>query len=231
MPSIEVFARDSVGVEGSAVIDSRYSFTVQFLLGAYLQSRLAAQIEGESATRVTEEDRVVHRSHVASAVMQSCASLESAISEICEHGPGHHMGSNGVDATAREFLRPLAGMIDKQSALARFDTVLHLLGKPSFARGTQPYQDATLLVKLRNEVVHYKSQWRSAGEQSRLMLSLKQQGLSAPPFYMDAMFFPHQCLSAARAEWAVRTAVAFLDAFFDKLGSGNVLDGYRASLP
>jgi hypothetical protein len=43
-------------------------------------------------------------------------------------------------------------------------------------------------------------------------------------------FFPYECLSAACARWAVRSAVAFLKAVYDRLGIPSPLEPYATHL-
>src|SRR3972149_3207508 len=79
------------------------------------------------------------------------------------YGPGHPLGSNGLDSEARNFLAPVADIIDGESVLERYQLVLHLRGKRRLDRGEEPWQDTALVVRVRNELVRYKSRWRGAG--------------------------------------------------------------------
>jgi hypothetical protein len=162
--------------------------------------------------------------------MQATAALECEIWEVVVYGPGHHRGSGEIDREARDFLAPLAEVIDRESVLERYWLVLHLLKKNSLDRGAQPWQDASLVVRLRNELVHYKSRWGDDLEGSALLQALQNKNHPKPPFVKTANFFPYQCLSAACASWGVRACVAFLDAFYTNLGFPNRLDPYRARL-
>src|SRR5205085_1914863 len=97
--------------------------------------------------------------YVVGSVMQSAASLESEIWEIYNHGPGHHLGSNGVDQQARDLLLPYAKKLERKPALEKYRVVLHLLGKAPMDPDEEPVQDAMLVIGLRNEIMHYKSRW------------------------------------------------------------------------
>jgi len=136
-----------------AVANTRYSFTAQFLRGGAIFTHRAYEIEAGADASISDELRSEQVACVVGAVTQAAAALEAEISEILIHGPGHHLGSNGVDATARDFLSPLASAIDREPTLRRYDLVLHLLGKPAL-KGARPYQDADLLTRLRNELIH-----------------------------------------------------------------------------
>jgi hypothetical protein len=73
--------------------------------------------------------------------MQSAAAIEAESADVLTHGPGHHLGSNGIDTAARNFLAPLAEMIDRQQEpLERYQLMLHLLQKAPLGRGEQPWQ-------------------------------------------------------------------------------------------
>jgi hypothetical protein len=94
---------------------------------------LARQLEEKPVQYITGADRVAHQSHVVSAIMQACASLEAEIWEVLAHGPGHHLGSNGIDRAARDLLGPVAELVDRhRDTLARYEIVLHLLHRAAF---------------------------------------------------------------------------------------------------
>jgi hypothetical protein len=215
-----------------ATIDSRYSFGSQFLRGAAMFARSARQLEAVQAPSISDDLRADHRAFVAAAIMQSTAGLEAEISEIVMHGPGFHLGTTGVDAPARDFLAPLEPLIDREQSLDRYQTVLHLLRKPQLDRGAEPFQSAALLVRLRNELTHYKSQWVSDMTTSRLLKTLEQRRFTRPAFVPEsASFFPHGCLVADCAVWAVASAHAFLRAFYSQVGVSCSLDYFKPPLP
>lgn len=200
-------------------------------MAAAMQARIATEIESRPAPSVSEDDKVAHKGFVVGAIMQATASLECEIWEVMTHGPGHHLGSNGMNLNARDFLAPVADVIDGESVLERYALVLHLLRKAPLDRSAQPWQDTSLVVRLRNELVHYKSRWGKDLERSKLLRSLQNKSHPKPPFIQgSANFFPHECLSASCASWAVQSCIAFLDAFYINLGFANRLDPYRTRL-
>ena len=211
--------------------DSRYFFTGQFLEASAMFVRRARAIEADGSAATDDAVRCEHRGLVCAAIMQCAAALETESHEICTHGPGSHLGSNGTDGEARKFLRPVAKLIDDQSTLERFDLILHLLRREPLEKGANPYQSAALVVRLRNEIVHYKSRWGSQLERVKLYASLRSLHLTPPPFADSGLnFFPHRCLGAECGAWALASVVAFLDKFYVSLGITSCLDGYRARL-
>ena len=173
-----------------AILDLRYTFTGQFVHGAANFARHAHEIEGASG--FTDEAVADHRAHVVGAVMQSAAAIESEIAEILMHGPGHHLGNDGASISARDFLLPVADVIDRQPPLRKYQLTLHLLNKPALDRGAQVYQNTDLLFRLRNELVHYKSKWASQmNDQTSVFVRLEALRFEKPPFTLpDMTFFP-----------------------------------------
>src|SRR4051812_29616230 len=206
---------------------TRYSFTTQFIAGSLLLVRRAVEIE--ALPTPTDLEKAEHRSIVIAAIMQSSAALETELSEIVLYGPGCHLGSNGTDHDAQRFLEPLEPLIDKQAGvLNRWQTIMHLLGKGRFDPGAQPFQDADLLVSLRNELVHHKSQWGGALSKKTLVGRLMQKGFSVPPWALAGHNdFPYRILVAECAIWAATAATNFLDAAYQRLGVEGVLDRNR----
>jgi hypothetical protein len=212
-------------------IQLRYSFTAQFLRGAAILANRAHHIENEAGDAVSDEVQAEHRSYIIGTVIQCAAGLEAEISEIVQYGPGHHLGSNGIDESARAFLQPLAEMIDSQQTVKRYELVLHLLGRPPLDRGRDPHQATTLLIRVRNELVHYKSKWEMEMDQQKLFVSLRHLKLERPPFISPTQnFFPHQCLNASLASWSVATTVAFMDSFYSALGITSPLKAHEPYL-
>jgi hypothetical protein len=229
--AVKVSGGANVLVGGTATMDVRSSFTVTFMCACAGFARQASDIEVANPNSIDDATCIEHRGLVIAAVMQSVAALEAESWEVTSFGPGHHLGSNGIDVQALNFLQPLAGIIDRESVLNRYWMILHLLRRPPLDRGTQPWQDADLLVRLRNELVHYKSKWGQEMERQKLFKLLKDLHHPSPPFVKGGMnFFPHECLSAACAKWAVRTAAAFIESFYDRLDIPSPLKPYSTHL-
>lgn len=163
--------------------------------------------------------------------MQCAAALETEAHEACVHGPGAHLGSNGIDRQAQQFLLPVADIVDDQNTMSRFELILHLLNKAPINRGAEPFQSAALVVRLRNELVHYKSRSGTEMERNKLFATLRSLGHKPPPYTDPLMnFFPHRCLSADCGEWALTSVIAFLEAFYSSLGVPSRFANYRSRL-
>jgi hypothetical protein len=162
--------------------------------------------------------RTEHRGLATAAIMQCAAAVEAETAELTMHGPGSHLGSDHTDMKALEVLALLAEFIDDQDALTRYQIILHILNKRPLSEGAQPWQDMALLVRLRNELIHYKSKWGKEMDRQKLFKALKHMRLPKPPFVpLNASFFPHLFLGAGSSVWAVRTSVAFINVVYDHL--------------
>jgi hypothetical protein len=202
-----------------ALVVVRTSFTAAYLRSAAQFVHEAFVLETVAGDNRQEDLVDRHRGHVVGAIMLSVAALESELYELAHHGPGHHLGSGGTDGDAKAYLQPLASMIDEQSSLDRVAVLLHLLRKPPFETGKQPWQDARLVISLRNELVHYKSNWPGEIEKPKLFKALEELGFRPPPFSKDAYnFFPDRCLGAYCARWAVEAISEFIRALYERLG-------------
>jgi hypothetical protein len=211
-------ARSISAVRSTAVLSTRYNFTAQLLRGAAIFTHRARELD---QPKISEKEQAEHLA----------AALETEIYSIAKYGPGHHLGSNNIADAGRQLLFPSADEIDRQETLPRYNSVLQLLKKHAFDKGRNPYQDADLLVKLRNELIHFKSEWGEELDQKDILKGLKSLKFDKPSFVdLSTNFFPLQCLSASLASWAVTTGVNFIDECYRKLEVPSPLDDHKTNL-
>ncbi len=220
----------------SATIDSRFSFTAQFLMGAAYQAAEAHLIEDEYDARAAKEDpehvRMVHRTHVVGAIIQAVACLESDTYSVLVHGPGHHLGSGGTNLNARDLFTPRLDELEKMNALQRMKEVAKLMEGTAISLGAPEFEDANDARKLRNEIIHYKSKNNRKRMKENFFLALEKRQFAPPPFCAGAghIFFPHRCLSAACATWVVRACRRALDEFYRCISTPSPLAAHGARL-
>jgi hypothetical protein len=89
----------------------------------------------------------------------------------------------------------------------------------------QPYQRADLLIRLRNALVHFHSEWvdlkaKDAGDTKleKLGRRLKAEFQPNPHISPHLPYFPYRCLGSGCAVWAVKSARAFADNFGKRIG-------------
>jgi hypothetical protein len=204
----------------TATADTRYTFTVQYLEASTIFVRRARVIESMPIQDVDDSLRIEHRGLVCSVIFQCVAALDTETHETCTYGPGAYLGSDHTDDDSKAYLSPLATVIDDQDTMSRFNLVLHLLRKEPIDTGREPFQSAAMVVRLRNEIVHYKSRWGEEMKTSKLFSALEGKRFRPPPFFPPGgmNFFPHRCLSADCATWALKSSVNMLDAFYTAIG-------------
>jgi hypothetical protein len=117
----------------------------------------------------------------------------------------------------------------KLKALEKWQFLLIFADKPRLDAGASPYQDASLLVTLRNLFAHAKPETVSAGEPNRIERMLRRKfddnrlmaGSSNP-------WWPDHCLGHGCADWAISSALALADAVSGELGISPNYDRVRA---
>jgi hypothetical protein len=125
-------------------------------------------------------------------------------------------------------LRAVDAILGKEDLFGSLSAITesgYLLDRTPFDRGAQPYQDAQALVNLRNELVHYKPQFRTGAseepvEVAKWIKGLADKRFSVNPFTGDQNpFFPDRCLSHGCTVWAWNAALMFCDEFSTELES------------
>jgi hypothetical protein len=216
---------------GTAIADSRYVFTFQFLQASDFFSNKAAHLEVSAITH-TESERARHRAFVVGAIMQAVAALEAEVHEITHQGPGSYLGSNDSTREGQLKLAPFRDEIDKLKGLPnRFDEILRVLGKAWPSEKSKLRDDAGILVALRNRLVHYKSVTGQKMDQQAFFTQLQALNLPSPPWATPTNnFFPHHALSSGCARWATETAISYLKQVYSLLELPTYLERFGCRL-
>lgn len=224
----------------SITISHRHYLSISHLSAAALFAKQCLELESSSGcTAIDGIERRKHNAYAVSSVIVSAAFLEATINELfadCSEGlyperintlPAKHlMGrlwKKGIPRTA------------SFSILEKYEIALELNAKSAIDKSVNPYQDVKLLVELRNALIHYepetivscggndatklhKFETRFQGKFERNRLT----GVGNP-------FYPDKLLGAGCAKWAVKAAVAFTDAFFQKVGVPATYEHVRST--
>jgi hypothetical protein len=166
-----------------------------------------SQAEQNVGFKWSEDDRREHRSYVTASILASATFLEASINELYASAEYSYLEVGGkLPEEERIRLTGVADLIANNRFLDKFQITLHLLGREGFDQGAKVYQDAKMLVGLRNELVHYKPQRRWAGddiEPDKWARGLASKRFSLNPFSNEGgPFFPDRCLSHGCAVWA-----------------------------
>lgn len=218
----------------SFTVMSREYLSADHLFTALHNSAMCAKRENELMGKRTVDP--CHRSYAMAAVLSAVSFLESLVNEVFEdvrdklklddtrvkgiRRPGRRAMTAFWEATDRGQYR----LLDK------FDMALLLNSKESFNKGEQPYQDAKLLVDLRNALVHFRPEWHEHGTpgklETRLAMRMKPSGLI--PADYAAPWVPVKVLGASCAEWSVQTVQNFADQWTTRLAIARTYESQVA---
>jgi hypothetical protein len=189
------------------------------------RDRAKAIEEKNSHSEVDGATREEHRAYVVGAIMLAVGFLEATINEAyTDASEGHLAQLQGASEETIESWARLweLGSIDRASVLEKFQIALIVGRFKPFDKGVEPYQSASLLVKLRNELVHFRPAWASGTDEHGRSAELErklQRRFSPNPFVAEGNpFFPDKCLSHGAAAWAESASTDFVRDFFPRAG-------------
>lgn len=150
------------------------------------------------------------RSYASGCVMSATASLEALINELFIF-PHCGLRTMFTDFEAEFWGK---GGVERKPILEKYQLALKMLGKPTFQRGSSPYQDAWALIELRNALVHFKPLWDPERERAVELVEVLDGKYATSPFVDDgADFVTVKSMSAGNARWVVQTALSFISEF------------------
>lgn len=116
------------------------------------------------------------------------------------------------DATRLKALPVMASAL-RLSTIERYDYIHRDILSQPLDKSQGCAQDAANLIKLRDEVVHYKTEYRHDAKTSAQLEGRLRGKFSLCPFHCANVFFPERCVSADSAGWCIRTAERFMKEF------------------
>jgi hypothetical protein len=163
-----------------------------------------------------------HYAYVVGAISSAVMGLEAYINQIyldaCDRD---YNKLGGLDETAIALLAEWWPRLEASHAdtLLKYQHALLVASKTALPKGETPYQDAESLILLRNVLTHYKPEWDDAPRQHGKVRSRLEDRFSCNALYPDAyLWFPHRCLGAGCARWAVGAAEEFVHGFCTRFG-------------
>ena len=214
-------------------------YSIQHAQAAAYFARQASSIESNPDDE-TEQARVALHAYVASTLFSSVAFLEALANELyadAAQPDGGHLSA--LPERDRALIAELGATetIQKAPVLSKFDLLLRGAGKAALPKDRAPYQVTATLIRLRNEIVHYKASFFDIGS----------EGMVRPGNFNDSNLseqvrnlFPHRIkprgwaadnwMSSGCARWAVTTAVTHADAVFHAMSIDPYYNHVRASL-
>ena len=167
---------------------------------------------------------IAHRGYVTGSILSAVAFLEAAVNEVFRDAADGNLsyiaplGDRSIEMLASLWSGDKVRSLSHWPTLDKYQVVLLFSRKPVFDKGLAPYQDASLVIKLRNALTHFSPQTRATDTLDKMARSLR--GKFDPNRLMAGSgnpFFPDHCLGNGCAEWAVGAVHKYADEFFARL--------------
>lgn len=194
------------------------------LNSAELFASICAKIESEEKHLEWPQPRWdTARSHALAAVLLAAASLESSVNEFYQQAVDKD--GNALQSFSDSQMKLLAELwpeIEKRSPMRKYQVALVALGHEPMSQGQEPYRSADGLMRLRNALVHFRPEWddelRDHRSLEKRLSQLFPVSALADRAKGKMVWFPHKCLGAGCAEWAIESTVRFSCQFVNTLG-------------
>lgn len=213
-------------------------FSIQHLQTAAYCAYRARRLECRGAVHSASTLDVAIKGYVSSSLFATVAFLEALANELFADAAkpdGGHLSSLAVDA---RFLIAELGQtesVDRAPVISKFDVLLRAAALQPVTRDRNPGQDLSTVIRLRNELVHYKAEWLDMGTpgmtrpgsflESKLAMQVQGRFIDRPgPRSSDSW------LGAGCAAWALQCAVAYTDEVFKRLRVTPLYEHVRSKL-
>jgi len=209
----------------------RQYFSSHLLAGAGKLAELAKQIESRHSGEPKFD--LEHRGYVLSSIVSSAGFLESMINELFQDAhDGHAPEGGAVTSLSTCTIRSMSeywqstekGKGKKAATLEKYQALLCSAGKPILDRGERLYQDAALVVRLRNIILHFHPEDLPASNPQTRERALRtiEAELGARKFNDNRLmmgsgntWWPDKCLGFGCAQWALRAVTNLTDHIVD----------------
>jgi hypothetical protein len=190
------------------------------------EAKLAEKIEaahGSGRSRFSIE----HRAYVLSSIVASVAFLEAMINELYQDAADDHAPDGGYITPLSPECRNLMAELwrstreGKLKTIEKYERLLLFAGAKPLDRGGQVYGNARLLLRLRNAIIHFRPEDRSAEDElDKLQKGLRERGFAGNALMEGSgnPWWPDKALGYGAAEWAHRSAQALSDHVSDAIG-------------
>jgi hypothetical protein len=212
-------------VASSLRITLRSYFSSHLLWTAQREAELAGRMEAAHVAGRSRFD-VEHRGHVLSSIVASAAFLEAMVNELYQDAADDHAPPDGyitpLSASCRRLMAELwrstdGGML---KPIRKYEMLLAFADAQALDRGAQPYQDAALVIRLRNAILHYRPENVSVADEAHAM-EQRLGGKFDDNAFMSGSgnpWWPDHALGHGAAVWANRAVKALADHVSDALG-------------
>ncbi len=216
-------------------------FSIQHVQAAAYFSRRTTRIERRKSPDLDNALRVASRGYVATTLFTAVAFLEALANELyadAEMPDGGHLKS--LDPNFRRLIAEIGSVesVEKSPVMSKFDLMLRAANREPLDKGSSPSQDVATMIRLRNELVHYKAAWFDVGTEGyvrpgSLMDSKLSQQISGKFKFRTGStggLEADSWMGCGCTQWAVTSTVSYADAVFQRLGVPPIYNHVRQCL-
>jgi hypothetical protein len=171
--------------------------------------------------------------NVSAAIFCSVAFMEAAINEWASNQESLIDSWLKNQKVSKKIKATDLKSFDREGILNKYDISLLSKDRNKFDRGSKIIQHAEALIKLRNNLTHYKGDWLDSGTPE--MLGSGSSHLTQYWPDMNLMVFKKRGVKGTweqkeYAEWATITAINLVDNFFVELGIPSIVEHVQKDL-
>ena len=209
----------------------RAYFSSYHLWAAKYFSKLAAEIEDHYKKSSVPVFDIRHRVLVMNSISSSVAFAEAAINELFQDAVDkHHAYILPIKKEKIDILSDYWCMTELKnkshiSILDKYQLALRFCDKKPFDNSKNPYQNAELVIQLRNTLIHYKpesiSPDRTCKPGKQIKLGDKLNGKFPQNSLMIKSgnpYFPDKLLGCGCTSWSWKSMESLADLFFQSIG-------------
>ena len=205
------------GLAGEEATWSRDRLSRHHIISAHHFAESAEDIEAHGGD-VPPDEKWRYRAYVTASVLSAVAYMSASINEL--YLEVRKLSQSGEPHVRRELdlLIEAWPRISRVQVLQRYQLALAVADADQYNPGRAPYLDADNLIKLRDALLSYDTEWDDErGKHHTLEARLQKKFPPSPLVSARRPWFPDRCLGAGCAKWAVETVQVFTNDFYKRM--------------
>jgi hypothetical protein len=197
----------------------RADHSVAHLMGAALFAGDCKPLENSHTRPASSEVLLRHDASAGAAVILAVAAIEAFVNEL--HVAARDGFSSSVPDIRRnsQFIPSFWDTVERAPLQRKLEWILQMVHVDPLTPDGNPAQSLVLLVRLRNHLVHYRTEWTDDAELSRRLEGQLRGRFPENKLAGEGQqFFPYRCLGYGSACWAVNTVLTYVRAYCESLG-------------
>jgi hypothetical protein len=209
----------------------RADHSIAHLRGAALFAADCKPLEENNSWPATPEVLLRHGASAGAAVILSVAAVEAFVNEL---QVAAHDGFSSATPAIKEQSRVIPSLWDTVERLPlerKLSWILQMVNVPPLPKDRDPAQSLALLLRLRNALVHYTTEWTGDSSRSaKLAHYLKGRFAENRLCMPGQQFFPYRCLGYGSGQWAVTTVSSYVRIYCEALDTPYRFETFESDI-